>query len=60
MNRLRHHVKACTPKIVNCNLKLLNGLMQLMVFFSGVQGYSGIMASHFSFTYIEYKKQDLK
>jgi len=60
MNRLRHNVKVYTPKIVNYNLKLLNGLMQLMVFFSWVQGYSGIMGSHFSFTYIEYKKQELK
>jgi hypothetical protein len=60
MNRLRHNVKVCTPKIVNYNLKLLSGLMQLMVFFSKVQGYSRIMASHFSFTYIEYKKQEFK
>jgi hypothetical protein len=60
MNRLRHNVKVCTSKIVNYNLKLLNGVMQLMVFFSRVQGYSRIMVSHFSFTHIEYKKQELK
>ncbi|PSH63085.1 hypothetical protein CU103_16100 [Phyllobacterium sophorae] len=60
MNRLRHNVKVYTPKIVNYNRRLLYGDMQLMVFFYRVQGYSRIMASHFSFTHIEYKKQELK
>jgi hypothetical protein len=33
--------------------------MQLMVFFCRVQGHSGIMASRFSFTHIEYKNSSL-